>query len=351
MRYPEHKKTLLILAAMTIALFMPKSAFLTGLYGQGQQASQEFNDLITKLREGAVEERQRAAIALGMEKNPGAVEPLIEALGDDDDFVRDFAAKALGNIADSRALDPLVKALNNDENMLVRRSAATALGIMGDAALEPLLQALNEGHFMVRRAAARALGRLNDPKAIDPLIEVLGDSDVYIQNSAVSALTEIGRPAVPKLLDTLGNWPIGPLAAEILENLAWQPSSDQEKVRFDVAKRDKQALLDNWEIAEKALLTDTKSENSLLAQNAVFALIGLGRDESVEELIRILDEKGNDEMAQAFMQCGNALLLKAAQDWAAKHGKEEAVQGNERGFVEWGGMSASQIVANISGTM
>jgi HEAT repeat protein len=286
-----------------------------------------------------------------MEKNPTAVEALVKALDDKDDFVRDFAVKALGNIGDSKALEPLVKALNNDENMLVRRSAATALGNLGDAALEPLLQALNKGHFMVRRAAARALGKLNDPKAIDPLTEVLGDSDVYIQNSAVSALTEIGKPAVPKLLDTLANWAIAPLAAEILENLSWQPSSDQEKIRFDVAKRNKQALLDNWQTAEKVLLSDARAENSLQAQNAVFALIGVGRDETVEELIRILDEKGNAEMARAFIQCGNALLLKAAQDWAAKHGNEKIVQENERDFVEWGGMKASEVAENITGTM
>jgi HEAT repeat protein len=352
MRHWEHKKSLLIPAVIAIALLIPKSVFLTDLYGQNQQASQELKDLVTKLQKGDVEERQRAAIALGMEKNPNAVEALIKALDDKDDFVRDFAVKALGNIGDSKALEPLVKALNNDENMLVRRSAATALGNLRDAAaLEPLLQALNKAHFMVRRAAARALGKLNDPKAIDPLIGVLGDSDVYIQNSAVSALIEIAQPAVPKLLDVLGNWSIGPLVAEILENLGWQPSSDQEKIRFDVAKRNKQALLDNWATAEKVLWTDAKSENSLLAQNAVSALIGIGRDETVEELIRILAEKGDAEMAQAFMHCGNASLLKAAQDWAEKHGKEEIVKDNERDFVEWGGMSPSQIAANITGIM
>ena len=131
MRHSEHKKILLILAVITIALFIPRSAFLTNLYGQNQQPSQELKDLITKLQQGDVEERQRAAIALGTEKSPSAVEALIKAIGDEDDFVRDFAVKALGNIGDSRALDPLVKALNNDQNMLVRRSAAFLLSSSG----------------------------------------------------------------------------------------------------------------------------------------------------------------------------------------------------------------------------
>ena len=345
------KKTLLILAVITLLLFIPKSLLLKDLYGQNEPANQGLEDLIKKLSEGDVEARQRAAIALGNEKNPDAVEPLIKALDDQDDFVRDFAVKALGNIGDSRALKPLVGALK-DESLLVRRSAATALGNLGDAAaVDPLLDALNTASFMVRRAAARALGKLGDPRVIDPLIEALGDDDIYIENSAVSALTEIGPAAIPKLINVLGNWTVGPRAAEVLENLAWQPSSDQEKIRFDVAKRNKQALLDNWVTARKVLLTDAKSDNSLLVQNAVLALIGLGQDEVVEELIGILDKSGNAEIAGAFMHCGNASLLEAAQNWAKLHGEKEASPDNEGNFVEWGGMSQSEIAENIPDTL
>lgn len=344
-------KILTISAIIALALIAPQSRFLTDLHGQDAQTTGKIEDLITKLQKGDVDERQRAAIALGTEGGANALEPLIGALDDQDDFVRDFAVKALGNIGDSRALEALVKALK-DQSMLVRRSAATALGNLGDpAALDPLIETLNNGYFMVRRSAARALGNLGDPKAVDPLIEALGDKDVYIQNSAVFALTEIGEPALPKLISALGNWTIGPRAAEILQNLNWAPSSDQEKIQFDVAKRDKQALLDNWETAQKVLLADAKSENNLQAQNAVFAMIGIGQDELVEELVRILGERGDAKMAKAFLHCGNDSLIEAARDWTARHKEEEIEQDNAEVIVEWGGMSASQIEGNIASAM
>jgi HEAT repeat protein len=332
-----------------MALLAFHGGFPTGIYGQAEQPSQQIKDLIHKLQDGDVDERQRAAIALGTEKNPSAVEPLIKALSDEDEFVRDFAVKALGNIGDPRALAPLIAALS-DENVLVRRSAATALGNLGDPkALEPLLDALKSGQYMVRRAAARALGTLGDPGAIDALIGALGDDDPYIRNSAVVALARIGQPALPKLIDALGNWTIGPYAAEALGNQGWKPSSDQERIRFDVARRNKQALLDNWQTARKVLMEDANGENSILAQNAVFALIGIGRDEIIEELVRILDEKGNAVMAKAYQNCGNGSLLEAARAWAAKHGEEQIGQQDEGVLVEWGGMNSSQIAENITG--
>ena len=342
---------LFFLASATVALLILHGGLPTDLYGQAGQESQQVKDLIQKLQNGDVDERQRAAIALGTGKDRSAVEPLIKALGDKDEFVRDFAVKALGNIGDSRALAPLVAALR-DENVLVRRSAATALGNLGDPkALEPLLEALKNGQYMVRRAAARALGTLGDPGAVDALIGVLGDDDPYIRNSAVVALAKIGQPALPKLIDALANWAIGPYAAEALNNQGWKPSSDQERIRFDVARRNKQALLDDWQTAKKVLMEDANSENSIRAQNAVFALIGIGKDEVVGELVRILNEKGNAAMAKAFVNCGNQGLNEAGRAWAEKHGEKEVGQENGGALVEWGGMDSSQIAENLTGIL
>jgi hypothetical protein len=68
-----------------------------------------------------------AAIALGQINDTRAVEPLIQALKDNDSNVRYGAAIALGQINDTRAVEPLIQALkDNDSN--VRYGAATALG-------------------------------------------------------------------------------------------------------------------------------------------------------------------------------------------------------------------------------
>ena len=92
------------------------------------------------------------------------VESLIKALqykGDLD--VRSEAVEAVGKIGDKRAVEPLIQALN-DENKYVREGAALALAEIGDKrAVEPLIQALNDKDENVRAEAADTLGFGNVP--------------------------------------------------------------------------------------------------------------------------------------------------------------------------------------------
>ncbi len=70
--------------------------------------------------------RARAALGLGEIGDARGVEPLIQALQDEDSFLRRVAAVAVGNIGDARAIEPLNRALE-DEDSLVRQAAAEAL--------------------------------------------------------------------------------------------------------------------------------------------------------------------------------------------------------------------------------
>ncbi|RMF83541.1 MAG: NACHT domain-containing protein, partial [Nitrospirae bacterium] len=89
------------------------------------------------------------------------------------------AAEALGKLGDPRAVEPLLQALG-DESRGVRRAAAEALGKLGDPrAVEPLLQALGDRYSDVRLAAAEALGKLGDPRAVEPLLQALRDEWWY----------------------------------------------------------------------------------------------------------------------------------------------------------------------------
>jgi HEAT repeat protein len=317
----------------------PPPLLQSGTTGEDKSA-QKVQALITTLWKGDSIERHQAAVALGATGDASAVEPLIKALEDSDDFLRSFAAKSLGKLGDKRAVLPLIKTLG-DKQVLVRCSAARALGNLKDKrALGPLIQALKSDHYLVRRDAARALGDLGDPEAIDPLIEALGDKDSFIQNGAEIGLNEIGSPALPKLQNVLCDWTIGPRAAEILKHLNWQPSSNEESIHFEVAMRNRQFLLDHWETAKRILIGDTNGSRADQIQNAVFALIGLGKEEVVEELIRILNEKGSLKMAMAFYCSGNKALAAAAQSWSLKHEADVKSTGEDC-IVEWGGMRAS----------
>ena len=67
-------------------------------------------------------------------------------------------------------------------------------------------------------------------------------STSYIQNGAANALARIGEPAIPSLVAKLGDWKMGQRIAEVLKVLGWQPLSEQEKIQYEAAlknRRDK----------------------------------------------------------------------------------------------------------------
>jgi len=61
---------------------------------------------------------------------PRAVESLIEALGDEDDYARKGAAFALGDLGDGRAVEPLLRAMR-DEAQSVRWGRLLGAGEAG----------------------------------------------------------------------------------------------------------------------------------------------------------------------------------------------------------------------------
>jgi HEAT repeat protein len=300
---------------------------------------EEFGDSLKALREGDSYERHRAAIALGRSGNTEAVEPLIKALNDEDLFVRSFSAVALGNLGDRRAVAPLIKAMG-DESLIVRSSAATALGSLRDpSAVDSLAKALKDENYLVRRAAAEALGSLGDPRGVDPLIEALRDEDSYLWNGASIALTQIGSAGIPRLVNALGEWVTGPRAADVLKSLGWQPASDEERVRYDVATRNAKALVQNWEMARKVLISEANQGNDRQAENAVCALIGAGQEETLDGLAGILRKRGSKELATIFLKSGNTRLAGIAEAWAKEQGIEINA-GDNPGPVTWGGMKS-----------
>jgi HEAT repeat protein len=296
-----------------------------------------FEDMIKALQGKDSYERDRAIMALGRSGNPDALEPLLKALKDDDYFARSFAAIALGSLKDLRAVDPLIQALE-DKNERVRRSAAEALGTLGDLrALDPLIKALKSEDVFMQRSVAIALGALGDPRAAEPLLQVLRSTDNYVWNGASEALIQIGSRCIPKLVEQLGDWMLGPRVAEILQDLNWKPASDLEKVRLDVALRNKQALTQNWEISHKVLAEDLRNGSERQIENAVYAFIAIGREESIEDLKVFLKDKGTLEMAKAFIGCGNALLAEFARNWAKEKGMDIQSAQNANA-VTWGSM-------------
>ena len=119
-------------------------------------------DEATRALSGALDDpsgqvREKAAIALALEKSPAAIPPLIRALRDADAQVREKAALGLGWRKDERVVEPLIAALR-DSDPQVREKAALALGASGDArAAAPLEAALKDPDAQVREKAVVGL--------------------------------------------------------------------------------------------------------------------------------------------------------------------------------------------------
>ena len=129
--------------------------------------------------------RMRAVDILGEIGDKRAVEPLIEALEDENKHVRLASVVALGKIGDRRAVESLIEALRSKE---LREVAAFTLGEIRDGkAVQQLLQILNDENEYVREAAPWALGKIGRP-AVDSLIQALENEDCYVREGAVSAL-------------------------------------------------------------------------------------------------------------------------------------------------------------------
>ncbi len=136
--------------------------------------------------------RAIAAEALGEIGDPVAIQPLTEALKDNNQLVRSNAASALGKTDHADAVQPLVKALK-DEQYHVIMNAAEALGKIGDpGAVQPLISSLKNENFYVRGNAASALGEICDSVAVPLLICVIQeDKDEYVRKCAAEALDNL----------------------------------------------------------------------------------------------------------------------------------------------------------------
>ena len=132
-----------------------------------------------------------------------AVEPLLTVLDDHNPNVRAGAARALGKIGDPHALDALVFRLRFDKDIEVRKSAVWALHIGGARAVDPLIEALRDPDEWVRFGAVIVLAKIGQP-AVHALIATLQDRSSQVRASAAETLGRIGdAQAADSLTDTL----------------------------------------------------------------------------------------------------------------------------------------------------
>jgi diguanylate cyclase (GGDEF)-like protein len=166
-----------------------------------QKNEQAVEPLIQSLRDIDWGVREKATEALGEIKDVRAVEALIKTLDDRNTGVRLKASSSLRKIG-KPAAKSLIKALKN-KSEVVRAEAAEILGeIKEKEAIEPLIEALKDEDWEVRKRAALALRNLGE-NAVEPLIDVMESEDEEIWASRLSTFERVKELEKTAHIDTL----------------------------------------------------------------------------------------------------------------------------------------------------
>lgn len=276
-------------------------------------------------------DKRKAVEALGQAGNKKAVDPLINAL--DNPSLRSTAIKALGTIGDQKAVEPILR-YTRDSDSDVRRAVANALDALGwkpsddhsrfeylwakgkldelvklgEVAVYPLLEILEQGEVFQHIEAAKALGKIGNEKAAEPLIKLLGKVDFYTRNTfeleldrvVKEALLDIGKPAVPFLVDVLQHstaWPIRCKIAQIFRVAGKLRDTRSVKPLIGALSDDHPAVR---QAAATALgsIKDATSVEPLI--EAVKDSDDKVRQNAVQALAEIADPRGIDVLTQAL---------------------------------------------------
>lgn len=152
--------------------------------------------LLGMVRDSSHPLRETATIALGRVGDLTLV-PVINALQDDDAFVRRSAAGALGMMYDKRGVLPLIETLQDADEEVVLQAIESLrwLSVRSHDVLEAvpaLCQLLSHTNWQIREAAARALSQSPDEQSLIPLVTTLNDPNPTMRKSAVFALRYLG---------------------------------------------------------------------------------------------------------------------------------------------------------------
>ncbi|MCE2394649.1 HEAT repeat domain-containing protein [Candidatus Poribacteria bacterium] len=246
--------------------------------------------------------RSEVALSLGKIKGDAVVQPLIDALKEDERAaVRKSAAFALGDVGGALVVDPLIEALRNDKQGIVRQEAAVALGkIKGDKVIDPLLTTLKRDKFEgARKQAAIALRELPAELADDGLVDVLKkgwgtfeekQEVLSVQTEVITSLTKLGRAVTAKSI-------INALKSVEDDWTRW-------KLVFALGR-----LEENEDSPVDAMIAELEHPNYVVRKEAVLGL-GLSKDrKSLEILTQILEGKNEYKSIRASAATALGTLL------------------------------------------
>jgi HEAT repeat protein len=274
--------------------------------------------------------RMQAALALGEQRNTGAIEGLVKSLKDDDANVRYHAIEALGKLKAVDAIDALAEIVES-KDFFVAFAALDALAKIGDARVAPRMLPLLDDELL-REPAINLLGQLGDDSAVTPLTALLNTptapadliadalaalrdryEEQYGEGAYISDLTsrEVSPTGVQNLLDALET-PGRENLRSIALVLGWLKRSGVDRAltrlmgRVDLRDEIIEALVRHGSATVELLIPQARAEDLEVRRSAVVALGRLGDSRATPTLVDALAEESLAiEAANALGQIGD----------------------------------------------
>jgi HEAT repeat protein len=138
--------------------------------------------------------RQLAVVGLGLTQDPGNLDDLLNALGDEDESVRVCACLAIGAIPGPDITKVLVDILMNGEEN-IRLAAAQLLSIKSPDGVNLLREALTVDDILTRRAAVIGLSMIRDASSLNMMEKIaIEDAQWVVRNAASQAIEHMTKP-------------------------------------------------------------------------------------------------------------------------------------------------------------
>ena len=276
--------------------------------------------------------RVQAALALGTQRQPAAVDALLRALDDPDPNVRFHAIESIGRLASPLAVDKLA-AIAETRDFYLAFPALEALVRINDPVIAPRIAPLL-GDPMLGAAAAEALGHVGDEDAVEPLTAALPQPGTSV-TAVVEALTRIqhryqsatsGGEEIKELVrrhlsaDGVGRIVAalerasGESVRPLINVLGWldHPAIPGALVRLlgaDDARHDVVEAIVRFGSSAVPLLIDQLSSGEADTRRAAIVALGrIGDRRAVEPLINLLDEQDREvrvAVASALARLGD----------------------------------------------
>jgi HEAT repeat protein len=240
--------------------------------------------------------RQTALILSGL-SHPDALEGIRAALEDADWRVRADAAKSLDTAHVAQCLRPLLLALSDDVQM-VRDYATQALFRMPPSpeAAVGLLNALQDDDKRIRSGAKHLIKHNEDPDAVASVFALVEDEKAGHRDGVIRALHYVrNKKTLCPLIAALGSHHphVRECALEILEDHHWSPSSEVDKANFLITRKDWRKFNELGADALPALCGALEDDDRQVRRHAVETIGRIGDIKALDPVVGALtDEYG-----------------------------------------------------------